>query len=131
MNHGRQVKSVRQIGTEPAPDPRRGLPAVTRVIEAVRALQPGLPDWAVADGTRLALQRAREGLAQAPGEVSIDPDGLAAQAAALAEALSKPHPRRVVNATGVILHTNLGRAVLGEGAAQAVYEVASPKPASR
>jgi L-seryl-tRNA(Ser) seleniumtransferase len=125
MNHGRQVKSVRQIGTEPAPDPRRGLPAVTRVIEAVRALQPGLPDWAVADGTRLALQRAREGLAQAPGEVSIDPDGLAAQAAALAEALSKPHPRRVVNATGVILHTNLGRAVLGEGAAQAVYEVAS------
>ncbi len=34
-------------------------------------------------------------------------------------------PGRVINATGVILHTNLGRAVLGDGAIEALSKVAS------
>ncbi|MDD2498736.1 MAG: L-seryl-tRNA(Sec) selenium transferase, partial [Desulfitobacteriaceae bacterium] len=36
---------------------------------------------------------------------------------------SKPMLRPVINATGVVLHTNLGRAVLSEGARQAVNEI--------
>ncbi len=39
--------------------------------------------------------------------------------------LSGRGPRRVVNATGVILHTNLGRSVLSERAALAAYEAAT------
>lgn len=35
----------------------------------------------------------------------------------------RPGLRRVINATGVILHTNLGRAMLAPSAAQAVYEL--------
>ncbi|MFP4396994.1 MAG: L-seryl-tRNA(Sec) selenium transferase [Desulfonatronovibrio sp.] len=34
----------------------------------------------------------------------------------------KPHFRRVINATGVVIHTNLGRSVLNRKAAQAVWE---------
>lgn len=39
--------------------------------------------------------------------------------------LSTARLRRVINATGVILHTNLGRAVLGDEARQAIDEAAS------
>lgn len=37
----------------------------------------------------------------------------------------RPKLRRVINATGVVLHTNLGRSLLSERARQAVSEVAS------
>ncbi len=35
---------------------------------------------------------------------------------------SRPHFRRVINATGVVIHTNLGRSILNTGAALAVQE---------
>lgn len=34
----------------------------------------------------------------------------------------RPHFRRALNATGVVIHTNLGRSILAEAAAQAVHE---------
>ena len=41
------------------------------------------------------------------------------------QALSAPSLRPVINATGVILHTNLGRAVLGSATVSAVHTAAS------
>ena len=38
--------------------------------------------------------------------------------------VSHPSPKRVINGTGVVLHTNLGRARLGEKVTEAVKEVA-------
>jgi len=112
---------------EVKPDPRRALPAVDRLADAVAALRPDLPAWAVREGVRRALAEARERLANAaPG--SEDEPALAALAdgaAALAADLADSHPRRVVNATGIPLHTNLGRSPLAAGAVRAVAGAAA------
>ena len=51
-------------------------------------------------------------------------DALASEIAAAAQTMSRPGLKRVINATGVVLHTNLGRAPLAPRAAEAVREAA-------
>src|SRR6185503_18721736 len=48
----------------------------------------------------------------------------ATEVAELAATLARPLLRRVINATGVVLHTNLGRAPLAASARAAIDEVA-------
>ncbi|MFH1145273.1 MAG: L-seryl-tRNA(Sec) selenium transferase, partial [Candidatus Eisenbacteria bacterium] len=55
----------------------------------------------------------------------IDRAELAREVAARAAALLSPRLRRVVNATGILIHTNLGRAPLGPSAQEAVTRVAA------
>jgi L-seryl-tRNA(Ser) seleniumtransferase len=52
-------------------------------------------------------------------------DALAAQAAVRARTLAQPGLRPVVNATGVVVHTNLGRSLLSEAAQSAVAVAAA------
>jgi L-seryl-tRNA(Ser) seleniumtransferase len=104
-------------------DPRRELPPADRLIARVAELRPGLPAWAVTAGARRVLAEAREQLALDPS-AKPDLEALAGAAGDRAERLARPRPQRVVNATGVVLHTNLGRAPLAAGAAAAVAEAA-------
>jgi L-seryl-tRNA(Ser) seleniumtransferase len=79
----------------------------------------------------LALKAAREAVAETrsrllAGESSVDAsaDAVALRAAELLERAAARSLRRAVNATGVLLHTNLGRAPLSDAAQQALAEVA-------
>ena len=73
----------------------------------------------------LAVQAARAALAGARQEIRAghDPGDLAARAATELDAASRPRLRRVLNATGVIVHTNLGRAPLARAAAERAAEI--------
>ena len=113
------VKNRSRIGKQPAvpeQDPRRALPSVDRLLrELAEGAGAGLPRWALGEAVRASLAEARR-RAEA-GEVAGD---FRAEAIRSARALAGSRPAPVVNATGVVLHTNLGRSVLGDGAAGAV-----------
>ena len=70
---------------------------------------------------RSAIDEARRDLG-AGREVAVDMDSLARGAAKLLMA-DRPSLRRVLNATGILLHTGLGRAPLAAEAAEAVDRV--------
>ena len=76
------------------------------------------------------LRAVRTTIAQARADISNgavcpSPDDLLARAEHILELEQQPHLRPVINATGVIINTNLGRAPLSAEAVQAVQQVAS------
>lgn len=103
------------------PSTFREIPSVEAVLGELR----GAGSWPHAlalEAARTAIERAREAVREgedAPGVAAIS-----AEAEAILEKLARPSLRRVVNATGVILQTNLGRAPLSERAMAAMAEAA-------
>jgi L-seryl-tRNA(Ser) seleniumtransferase len=101
----------------------RRLPKVDEVLAspALSGLLERAPRWAVLTAVRAEIERLRaEILAERSSAVDIDERQVAAEVAALLE----PSLRPVLNATGVVLHTNLGRAPLAAAAVARVVDVA-------
>jgi L-seryl-tRNA(Ser) seleniumtransferase len=101
------------VGTERA---LRGLPSVDALLRDERlAGSPRAPALAAA---RAALARAREDI-----RAGLDAGDLVERTLAELAAARAPSLRRVLNATGVVLHTNMGRAPLAAAALERVAEV--------
>jgi L-seryl-tRNA(Ser) seleniumtransferase len=104
-------------------DIRRSLPSIDRLLrsDAVEPLLAAYPRQLVVEALREAVAASRA------GATSTGPTGeeVVASATAALEASFRPSPRPVINATGVILHTNLGRAPLSPAALEAMAACAA------
>jgi L-seryl-tRNA(Ser) seleniumtransferase len=101
-------------------DRRRELPSVDRLLRepAVDALLHAAPRAVV-------LAAIRETLAAARTRRAGPPDDWAAEIRERLVERARPRLRPVLNATGVILHTNLGRAPLAAAAVEAMSAIAA------
>jgi L-seryl-tRNA(Ser) seleniumtransferase len=88
----------------------RDLPAVHEVLGRLEHLLTRYPRALVTEEVRRVLESRRAGIraGNGAGQVAIE-----VEVERSLEALARPTLRRVINATGVVLHTNLGRAPLG------------------
>jgi len=90
-----------------------------RDLPSVDELARGVDDPLAVDAARSVLERAREEI-----RAGADPGDLGARLSEELRAARAPSLRRVLNATGVIVHTNLGRAPLAAEAIAQVVEAA-------
>jgi L-seryl-tRNA(Ser) seleniumtransferase len=102
------------VGGGDASRPLRHLPAVHELAAALQAPHP------------LAVKAAREAIGEARAALlaGTEPGDVARRARDLLARMQQSSLRRVLNATGVIVHTNLGRAPLAESAQAAVARIA-------
>lgn len=114
-----------------APDASARLREIPSVDELL--FRPRLQKLAETAGRAIVASASREVLAQlrialknaAPHGNPVDLETIESQVVARAETMLAPSLRRVINATGVILHTNLGRAPLSASAARQIAETAT------
>lgn len=101
-------------------DTRAALPAVDRLLN-----EPALASLAGEVGTAFVKRATQDELAAQrerlrEGLPAAGTDALVAKIAARVHALNVPRLRTVINLTGTVIHTNLGRALMSEEAVAAV-----------
>lgn len=106
---------------------RRRIPSVHELVESLPLARwaDRLPRQRIVETARMVLTRYREELASLEStDDALTLAQLAEQVAVELEASERPALRPVINATGIILHTGLGRAPLATSAAAALSAVA-------
>ena len=102
----------------------RGLPSVEELLqtEPLRTAAAHSPHPVAVAAAREEIERRRDELRSGNG--ATDVAELAASAAAVLELREAPSLQSVINATGVVVHTNLGRAPLCDEAIEALERAA-------
>tara|TARA_B100001123_G_scaffold119673_1_gene139248 strand:- start:4734 stop:6059 length:1326 start_codon:yes stop_codon:yes gene_type:complete len=109
-------------------DPRRYIPALEQLLgaEPILALQTRFGRERTVERLREAVARVRHGSSGDGDEGSFaDPAWYAREVEAVLVEEERGSLRPVINATGVVLHTNLGRAPLAASAVAAMARVAA------
>jgi L-seryl-tRNA(Ser) seleniumtransferase len=104
----------------------RRIPAVEALLSrgSLQELAKRLGRQQVVNATRAVLENLREKVKE-DSRTAVTLESIEKKILAAAEAAAEPSLRPVINATGVILHTNLGRAPLAREALAHVAEVAT------
>ncbi|HUQ20315.1 MAG TPA: L-seryl-tRNA(Sec) selenium transferase [Gemmatimonadaceae bacterium] len=99
-------------------DSRRNVPSVSSVLEKeeIKSLLGEHPRTLVVEAIRGALEEIRSGC--------VTTDTLVDDIVERIDVMSRPSLRAVINATGIVLHTNLGRAPLPDAAVTAITDIA-------
>lgn len=95
----------------------RSLPAITELLKSKTAegwLQMH-PQPLVTECLRRALDGLRQGILNESNKAAVTTDIVLSHAETLLLRATEPHVREAINATGIILHTGLGRAVIPSG----------------
>jgi L-seryl-tRNA(Ser) seleniumtransferase len=107
----------------------RSLPSVDTILQALEAQwakreEPTPPRTRLSQAARDAVKSARSDILNGdPADTDIE--ALVASASRRVQRATLPMPRPVINATGVIINTNLGRAPLSNAALEAMAAVAA------
>ena len=110
-----------------ADNPYRQLPSVTQILEqeSLRSIQGVYSHETIVSAARTELDDLRRRLTS--GETldgRLDCAKIAERVITRLSRELRPKLQHVINATGIVLHTNLGRAPIAEEAAKAAYEAA-------
>ncbi len=109
-----------------AENPLRKLPSVQHLLELAPAAEMCVKHGraAVTSAIRVVLGELRSEIARGAGRV-VDGAAILERCDKLVAARRRPGLRRVINATGIVLHTNLGRAPLAAEAIAAMADIAA------
>lgn len=107
-------------------NPLRSLPQLRRLLEtpAASSLCAEYGRAAVTDALRKTLERTRREISSGILNAAPDTPALLARCAEILVQRQQRSLRRTINATGIVLHTNLGRAPLAAEALAAVVDTA-------
>lgn len=104
----------------------RKLPKIDDLLRssALEQLREEYPEQTIADGARQVIANLRAGIMDGSVDTLPNEDILLDRITKRIRAASRPSMHTVINGTGIVLHTNLGRACMSEKAAQAAYDAA-------
>jgi L-seryl-tRNA(Ser) seleniumtransferase len=104
----------------------RKLPKIDDLLRssALEQLREEYPEQTIADGARQVIADLRAGIVNGSVDTLPDEDVLLDRITKRIRAAARSSMHTVINGTGIVLHTNLGRACMSEKAAHAAYDAA-------
>lgn len=103
----------------------RSLPSIEELLNdpRLKALEGRIPRRALVQAAREAVDDVRTAVLEGARQ-AVERDDIATDALLRAAASQRPSLRRVINASGVVIHTNLGRSVMARSAVDAAADAA-------